>query len=398
MSETPGRKGGFPHASSQLVDPKTGRLTRVGVLFLDLLWNRTGGPYDLLFDEAALSRTNEDRINRLQDASDQFEGQFEQFAALSVEERLAALEAALQAISVGDDGDSRVEDLRAQLGELQERVDLLANNARVLDIDRIEELLRQIIERVEAQGDEISAVAENASPNAIATDIKAAPKGYGFGTLATRDNVGQPQIGPGYQLIEESSGAPTASGIRAVLDTVGGGLYTDDGSSVYRLDPLRRTGITGSDTDFSGTSYEVVAEVDLGVCSEFTLVWGSNSAEAFQTPDNASDATYEGQWAIYLSNTSQTIGNAVTAGGATLKLLWEGETVAGGGGLSFQTISNIIVDQNDMSGFLQIPVYPIGPTLDGVTVYAQLCLRRTGGSGAAKISAVNSITMNRVIV
>lgn len=41
---------GFPHSSAILTNPDTGQMTREGLRFFQLLWQRTGGGYDQIYD------------------------------------------------------------------------------------------------------------------------------------------------------------------------------------------------------------------------------------------------------------------------------------------------------------------------------------------------------------
>lgn len=204
------------------------------------------------------------------------------------------------------------------------------------------------------------------------------------GTLAALNSVGPSQLTSGYGLVERASGAPTASSTRVYQDTSDGGVYSDDGSNVVKLSPTIMMPRLGSNTDFSSTSFEVVVQGTLGTRLSSALLWVAEVFDAFQAPDAASDVTYEGQWVLYLSDTSKATGDDPSSGGANITALWTGSV----GGLTFAApISAIEVDANDLDQNIYPTPKALGSTYAGAPAYLQLCLKRTAGSGAAKLSS-----------
>lgn len=205
------------------------------------------------------------------------------------------------------------------------------------------------------------------------------------GALASKDTIEVGDLDSGLGFIERGSGAPTASSTRVYQDTADGGVYSDDGASVVKISPTIMMPRLGTNTDFSSTSFEVVVQGELGTRLSSALLWVAQVYDAFQAPDSASDVTYEGQWILYLSDTSKSTGDD-PFGLATenLTALWTGSV----GGLTFSTpISAIEVASNDLDQNIYPTPKALGSTYAGAPAYLQLCLKRTAGSGAAKLSS-----------
>lgn len=200
------------------------------------------------------------------------------------------------------------------------------------------------------------------------------------GTLAGRNEVSDSEVASGFALIERGSGPPSASRVRLYQDTDDGSVWFDNGTAVRRLARDREDGSLGSDTSFSSTSYVVVCGPTLTGVNELDWLAVMDCSVQFQFLSEASADTCRGQWAVYLSDTSISIGSAIS-GASNSRLLWEGDA----NGLTFQTASgSVTVDENDVESSIETGTGGsggyAGSTYDG-TCYVYLCLRVTSGGG-----------------
>lgn len=329
----------IPPLDVPLVDT-AGRLTEAWRVYFERQYLRSGGPFDQgYFTGASLAMA--ERVLQAHEA------------------RLGALEAQYKP----EDPDRAIAGLRAEIEALRAQ---LAGVTSAGDLNQIRaefaDLRRDTITQIEA----------------------ASRRGFPGGNLAFKDSVGDTEIRDGFQLVSSVSSAPSASSTRIVQDSSDGGVYADDGTNIVRLSPVFAEARLGSNTDFSSTSFQVVAQAELGARLASALIWVAEVFDAFQAPDEASDATYEGQWVLYLSDTPKSVGDdPFGLGTEELSALFTGSV----GGLTFTTTTSIQVASNDLGQDIYPTPKKLGNTYAGAPAYLQLCLKRTAGAGAAKLSS-----------
>lgn len=120
----------FPSPHIAIVDQTTGRPTRAFWRLLEVLWNRTGGSFDISDDNAASEANALALISAL-------DGPLQ-----DLEETSDALERRVFGAQDIDETRQRVDDLRAKLAELESIVSSLRDETGVED--RLEELVRRV--------------------------------------------------------------------------------------------------------------------------------------------------------------------------------------------------------------------------------------------------------------
>ena len=250
-----------------------------------------------------------------------------------------------------------IDELRAEIATLRAAADSAQDTAAQAS-GQIEDLLQ-----------EVSTISTQAEVSRIR------------GALSGLDVISPAEVKSGHGLVAVSDGAPTPSSKRMILDSTNAVIYLDDGVSLYRVSPEVLTGTAGGNLDISSTSFVVVAGVAFAYTAAAGRVSVSSAIAEYQSPNEASAATCDAQWAVYLADTLLAPGAALS-GATTSVQAWAGAT----NGLQF------ILDGADFvvkPGFDDVGDAVMSAT-DGVdtfvgqfagSLYVYLCLKVTSAGG-----------------
>lgn len=201
------------------------------------------------------------------------------------------------------------------------------------------------------------------------------------GALAAKSTVGDSELAAGKALVDTNAGTPTPTSVRLVVDTTNKVAMLDDGTNLLRMSPVATEDTGGAQTigALASDFYEVVAVVQLDDCDGNTLIGIAGSEINYASPDNASAATVDGQWAVIVSSSMTAEGSTINGTPGVNQVLYAGAT----DGLQYADDAGDIVESSSDFDANQAPKYadPVEVSAGSGTVYVHLGLR-VNGSGS----------------